>query len=148
MSINFRVKSTFFDRRQVIDRAGKARVRVLSKLGAFVRRTARTLTRKKQTKSRKVSAPGLPPLQHTGDLRRLIFFAYDKSSRGVVIGPEPFRKGEAPRLLEYGGRARRRRRRNGKTVTYTARYTPRPFMGPALDKERPKLAAMFKDQVR
>ncbi|HSV28701.1 MAG TPA: hypothetical protein VLL76_04055 [Candidatus Omnitrophota bacterium] len=139
--IGLDVKRMFFDRQAVIVQADAATRKVLSKFGAFVRRTARGSIRRRK----KTSEPGAPPSGHTGLLKRLIFFAYDPDRRSVVIGPAPLRaKVEAPPLLEYGGTARRKDRR-GRTVT--ARYRARPFMGPALAKELPGLPPLWRESI-
>jgi len=64
--------------------------------------------------------PGQPTHAHEGSLRRLILFGYDRASDSVVVGPLRLNKpGEAPNVLEFGGRAtveRRRRRRDGRRM--------------------------------
>ena len=141
--IDFRVKEMFFDRAKVQKAVTDAARKVLSRFGAFVRTGAKSSIRKRK----KISQPGQPPSSHTGLLKRLIFFGYDPSKKSVVIGPTPLGSGtaEAPPLLEYGGSARRKDRK-GKTVTAT--YRPRPFMGPALEKEEAKLPTMWADSVK
>lgn len=141
------VKGLFFDTEKVLRATDKAERRVLSKFGAYVRRGARSSIRKR----RAPSPPGTPPSSHTGVLKRFIFFAYEPERRTVVIGPARLNQktGDAPPALEYGGQSRvvtgnRRRRRRVRTVT----IRPRPFMRPALERERPKLPAMWKNSVR
>jgi hypothetical protein len=135
-------KAMFFDTRAVTSRVDLATRKVLSKFGAFVRTGARHSIRKRKA----VSEPGQPPSSHVGLLRKLIYFGYDPSRRSVVIGPTPLHgTAEAPPLLEYGGRARRRGRK-GRNVM--ASYRARPFMGPAFEKEKPKLPAMWAGSVR
>jgi len=140
-------RRTFFDRKVVRNAVDRAARRVLSKFGAFVRRAARSSIRKRK----RASTPGEPPSSHTGLLRKFIFFGYDLGSRSVIIGPARLnqRIGNAPEALEYGGvsetaegsRRRKRRRRR-------IRIRPRPYMGPAMQKELPKLPAMWRDSVR
>ena len=135
-------KDMFFDSKKVLSAVDRATRKVLSKFGAFVRTTARHSIRKRKAASR----PGEPPSSHVGTLRRLIFFGYDVERKSVVIGPTPFRsEAEAPPLLEYGGRAPRKDRK-GKRVTAT--YRPRPFMGPAFEREQPKLPAIWANSVK
>src|SRR5690606_22150795 len=113
----------------------------LSKFGAFVRRGSRNSIRKRK----KVSEPGKPPSSHSGLLRQSIFFVYEPSRASVVIGPVELNRGtEAPRLLEHGGRAVRKK--DKKRVQMV--YHPRPFMGPAYERELPKLPALWRDSVR
>ena len=135
-------KSMFFDQKAVQRAADRATRRVFSRFGAYVRTSARSSIRKRKS----VSPPGKPPSSHVGLLKRLIYFGYDRSTQSVVIGPQPLRgTAEAPPRLEYGGRARRKGRR-GKARVVT--YRPRPFMGPAFEKEKPNLPAMWAGSVR
>ena len=104
-----RMRKVFFDRRAVIDRIGRANAAVLSKAGAFIRRSAKGKIRY----AKSVSKPGNPPHAHESKrgskdspLRELIFFAYDDRTNSVVIGPTPFRDTAiVPRVLELGGSA-------------------------------------------
>ena len=139
--IGFRIdKTMFFDRKKVVDATDRASRRVLSRFGAFVRQRARTSIRRRKG----TSTPGSPPHSHTGLLRRLIFFGYDTRRRSVVIGPTALNSAsEAPELLEHGGTTTLTR--GGKRVR--ARYRPRPFMGPALEAEQPKLPAMWHNSI-
>jgi hypothetical protein len=140
--IDLRIKEMFFDRKAVTGKVDAAARKVLSKFGAFVRTTARHSIRKRKA----ISQPGSPPSSHVGTLKRLIFFGYDADRRSVVIGPAPLRgQAEAPPLLEYGGRARVKDRRRR---TVVATYRARPFMGPALAKEQPKLPAMWAASIK
>jgi hypothetical protein len=120
-------KKFFFDRKLVMDKMGEATRRALSKAGAFIRTRARTSIRKRK----KISKPGSPPSSHVGTLKKLLFFGYDPSAKSVVVGPAAFGKAEAPSLLEFGGQVKRATRRGRKTMV----YRPRPFMGPALQRE-------------
>ena len=134
-------KSMFFDTAKVKRAVSDGTRKVLSKFGAFVRTTARHSIRKRKA----VSQPGSPPSSHVGLLKKLIYFGYDKSRRSVVIGPTALHGAEAPPLLEYGGRARRKDRK-GKAVM--ASYRARPFMGPAFEKEKAKLPALWSGSVK
>jgi len=139
--------SMFFDKAPVLRAVARAERQVLSKAGAFVRRRAKGLVRKRK----RVSRPGEPPSSHAGHLRRLIFFGYDRAASSVVIGPLRFGQGEAPALLEFGGIVTRERKAGrGRTMgaRRTMRYRPRPFMGPALEAETPNFPSLFKDCIR
>lgn len=145
MRIGIVTKQMFFDRQEVLAAIDTSAKKVLSKFGAFVRTGARHSIRK----AKGASKPGQPPHSHVGLLRDKIVFGYDTEARSVVIGPLPLRSmGTIPPLLEYGGRAVRSvkvgKRRQNKTVT----YAPRPFMGPAFEKELPKLPAMWAGSVQ
>jgi len=140
--IGFDIKRMFFDRQAVISKVDAATRRVLSRFGAFVRRSAKSSIRKRK----KPAPPGQPPSSHTGLLKKFIFFGYDADRRSVVIGPTRLNqkgRGEAPPLLEYGGKATLVRRGKKKHVTYQAR----PYMGPAFEKEKPQLPAMWRGSI-
>jgi hypothetical protein len=129
-------KKGFFDRKRIIDAVDRAEREALSKFGAFVRQRARSSIRKRKA----ISKPGSPPSGHAGQLRDLIYFSYDAGRRSVVIGPTRFRRGEAPKLLEYGGEVSRDAKR--------LRYRPRPFMGPAYAAELPRVSDLWKNSVK
>jgi hypothetical protein len=141
--IRFEITKLFFDKKAVRDKVDAGTRRVLSKFGAFVRRTARSSIRKRK----KPSSPGSPPSSHIGLLKKFIFFGYEPAKRSVVIGPVRLSqkgRGEAPHLLEYGGSTKLEHRGKRKR----AKVRPRPFMGPAFEKEEPKLPAMWKGSIK
>jgi len=145
--ITMRIKDMFFDRHVVMRAADAARRKVLSQAGAYIRTAARTTIRKRKG----TAPPGKPPHSHEGSLRRLILFGYDRSSDSVVVGPVGFKKSAAPRALEHGGETvvhRRVRGRGGKLVSRKVRIAARPFMAPALEKERPKLPLLWRNSIR
>jgi len=139
-------KANFFDREAVLKAVGRARVKVLSKQGAFVRTRARSSIRKRK----RSSTPGSPPSSHVGLLKTGeagINFAYDHSADSVVIGPSLInRPTGAPETLEHGGDAEIVDRKTGKS--HSVHIQPRPYMGPALAAESPKFAAMWANSVR
>lgn len=164
-------KTKFFDR-AILNATDKAKVKVLSKFGAFVRRTAKGLIRK----GKKQSKPGSPPKSHTGILKRFLYFVYDKNSSSVLIGPaktnQVFFKGigqpatgTVPSVLEYGGtigtleifkwgkwrRAdlRSKRRNAGLPARLRrSKIAARPYMAPALAKESPKFASLWLNTIK
>lgn len=137
----------FFDRDKVLRAVDDATRRRLSRFGAFVRTRAQRSMRRR----RGVSKPGSPPYSHSGELRKLLYFGFDAEARSVVIGPVPFKEGEVPELLEFGGDVPRQRwnwdtrRRDGDE--YLAHYEPRPFMRPAFEAELGKVPDLFKNAV-
>ena len=142
--ITMRIKDMFFDRATVIRAVDGAKRAVLSKAGAFIRTAARTSIRK-----RRASAPaGKPPHSHEGSLRRLILFGYDKAADSVVVGPVGFKKSTAPSVLEYGGDTVVLSRRGGRLTSRKVKIAPRPYMAPALEKERPKLPILWRNSIR
>jgi len=144
--IGFDVKRMFFDTKTVRAKTDKATRRVLSRFGAFVRQTAKRSIRKRK----KASQPGRPPSSHVGRLKKFIYFGFDVVRRSVVIGPVRLTqkgRGAAPPALEHGGVVTMRARRRGGKRT-RARIRPRPFMGPALEKEKQQLPALWRDSVK
>ena len=143
-----RIKSLFFDRPKVQRAVDKGKRRALSRAGAFIRQRARTSIRKRRPSSR----PGEPPSSHTGLLRRFILFGYDRQRDSVVVGPVGFRRSRAPNVLEFGGRAiveSGRTRRSGRMrKKRTVRIAARPYMRPALEKERSNLPAVWRNSVK
>lgn len=140
-----RLKDLFFDTKAVRERTDRATRRVLSRFGAFVRRSARSSIRRRK----RTSQPGSPPSSHAGLLKKFIFFGFDPRKDSVVIGPVRLTqkgRGEAPSLLEYGGATKVEHRGNPRKRK-RAKVRPRPFMGPAFEKEQPKLPAMWRDSI-
>ena len=141
--IRFEITKLFFDKKAVTSKVDAAKRGVLSRFGAFVRRTARSSIRKRK----KPAPPGQPPSSHVGLLKKFIYFGFDPAKQSVVIGPVRLTqkgRGEAPRLLEHGG-ATTLKRRGKRTRT---KMRARPFMGPAMAKEQPKLPSMWKSSIR
>jgi len=143
------MKKFFFDRKAVTSRTDKATRKVLSKFGAYTRTRSRTSIRQRKGTSR----PGQQPYSHTGLLKDKIFFGYDPNKRSVVVGPEKLRKGkgEAPRLLEHGGKTTTRffdskRKKYGKPRR--VRVAKRPYMQPAFDTELKQLPPKWRDSVK
>lgn len=139
-------KSIPFRAGKIISATDKATRRIFMRFGAFVRRTARTSIRKRK----RISEPGRPPSSHTGLLRRLIFFAYDRVRTSVVIGPErPANKpADVTQALEHGGVSTALFTSDGRKRRQKVRIRARPFMQPAFDKERPGLPAMWRHSIK
>ena len=142
-------KKWFFDRQAVMDAVDRAALRNLSRAGSFIRTAARSSLRKR----RRISRPGEPPSVHTADrvaTLKNIWFIYDPIQRSVVVGPVKLPgsrlrmsdRETVPALLEFGGTAMVGRRRR------VSRYAPRPFMGPAMERELPKFANIWANSVR
>jgi hypothetical protein len=159
-------KKSFFDRQKVTSRVEKARLKNLSKCGAFVRTAARSSLRRRK----KTSLPGATPSVHSTDkfaTLKNILFGYDPSTKGVIVGPVAVNgnKDDVPRLMERGGAAKRRakvvaaRTKTGKVKkrgvqvvrlknARTVHYDARPFMWPALKKEKAKFAKVWRNSVK
>lgn len=152
----------FFDRKSVTNAVDGATRRVLSRFGAFVRTTSRRSIRRPRRKrldemtrmeearyratGRKPTAPsdpGRPPRNQWGLLKGHIYFWYLARHRSVTIGPAklPGMRGDVPGVLEHGGTSIGR---HGRPV----RIQARPYMGPALAKELPRLDDLWRNSVR
>ena len=170
--IGMKVTKLFFDTKAITNSVAKATQRNLSKFGAFVRTRSRSSIRRRK----KSSAPGKPPSNRTGLLKRFIFFNYDPQAETVIIGPGKtnqifFNKdgqpvtGTVPEVLEYGGEIgifevfkfgrwqradlRSRRRIQGrKQRLRRVKIKARPFMVPAFEKEKSKLPALWAGSVK
>jgi hypothetical protein len=158
---------SFFDKPAVTNAVDKARIKVLSRQGALVRKIARNSMRKKK----KASAPGQPPRVILGQVKDFLYFVYDPTTKTVVVGPIKLGdKSEALPTLERGGEmkvsglldsrgrfvplrflpavSRQKLLQSGKLTTRFAKVAARPFMIPALEKAKPYLAGMYKDTVK
>jgi hypothetical protein len=163
ISLDFKtLKGGFFDRKVVLDALDKATFRIFSEFGRKVRKTAQ----KSLKYGEKASPPGSPPTAHksrtitktsksTGRvrkrsvsfLREYLYYAFDRATRSVVIGPARLNSTIDPgalQALEYGGTAtvKSRGKRSRKAVA------ARPFMRPAAAAELPNLPPMWRDSVR
>jgi len=144
--LTVQVKELFFDREKVIRSVERGQRRAMTRVGGFVRTTARRSIRKRK----RASEPGKPPSSHTGLLRGGIFFNYEPDQGTVVIGPVKFKNSNAPEVLEYGGTAtiRRRNTKNEKKRVERVRVRARPYMGPALETSRERIPDAFEDIMR
>lgn len=141
-------KKMFFDSNEVVAKTDKATRSVLSKIGAFIRRDAKSSIRS-GGKKHKSSLAGQPPRSQTGLLKKFIFFGFDTSSQSVVVGPAKLNgvKGkDAPHTLEYGGSTE-------VSSFYTksknrVKIAARPYMTPALNKNLSKLPAMWANSIK
>lgn len=150
MMVGFQKQQFFFDRQKVIAAVGRAEAKNLSRAGSFIRRTARSSLRRRQ----KAAPAGQPPSVHTQDrvaTLKNIWFVFEPRQRSVVVGPLKLNgsrlrgsnRKTIPSLHEVGGTAvvgTKKRRR--------AKYAPRPFMGPAMERELPKFAGLWANSVQ
>lgn len=141
--IDLSIKDMFFDRPAVLKAAGRARIKSLSKAGAFIRTRSKTSIRKRKGSS----PPGTPPHSHTGLLRKHIYFGYDRLSESVVVGPAKIKKGQAPRALELGQRSEVTSYRKGRKIQRTVGIRKRPYMLPALQKEKANFPELWLNSI-
>lgn len=128
VDVRFTIKEWFFDRARVqraVDRAVKS---ALSRVGAFIRRRAKSSIRKR----RRISMPGHPPSSHVGLLKKYILFGYEPRRKTVVVGAVDFSGRGVPRTLERGGPVRFA---GGLRANKRAIMKPRPYIGPAAQAE-------------
>lgn len=132
-------KLQFFDK-VVVDAADRSAVTALSRFGGLLRRDIRQSIRKPPKKNPQ-PRPGKPPFNRTGKLKGSILYAYDKSSRTVIVGPYLFsgKSYSSPAALEAGERVTRR----GKALS----FRKFPFVGPAFERQKSKAAEMFRGQL-
>ena len=148
--LTWKIKDMFFDRAKVRRAAGKAKLRVLGRAGAKVRKIARSSMRKRKGPA----PPGQPPHVHKGTLKRLLLFGYDRVHETVLVGSVGLGKAEAPGLQEFGGKAKRvrlvrpSRRGNRERRKVTVVGKRRPYMRPALEKVAPELPRMWRCAVK
>ena len=133
--LNATIDKVLLDTQKVLTKADKATRRAFHRWGGLVR----TIAKRSIRKSKKSAEPGQPPRSHSGELRNLIFYALTPDNEAVV-GPLPFGKEPAAGLLEHGGMVTR----DGKQV----RYSPHPFMQPALEESEDKVPDMFRNSIR
>jgi len=117
---------------KVARKAKQANIENLGHAGGAIRLAAVRSIRKRKGPAK----PGQPPHTHTRRLPRAIKYAVDKSRQVVVIGPDVESFGTAGKAHEHGERYRRER------------YPKRPFMGPALEKIKPRLPKLWAGSVR
>lgn len=142
-NVHASAKDFFFDRQKVINAISAENRKRLSKVGAYIRtRAQKDILRRRK----RVSSPGQPPSVHSRDsfatLKNILFFL-SADWETVVIGPRVVpslrlkrsNRQTVPELMEKGGWSVIERGPRGRKTSYTGRYKPRPFMGPALDAE-------------
>jgi len=158
-------KSFFFDKEITQDLDINAR-KGLARFGGLIRTTARRSMRKprqkklsemtkkerqafyirsgiaKKTGEKKPrrpnmpSAPGEPPRVIGGQVKKFLYFAYDKQERSVVVGPAKINNPTgAPETLEKGGVVN--------TKAGRVKISKRPYMLPAHQEHISKLPSLI-----
>ena len=127
MSVKVRTK---FDKTKVKKAADKANVTSLAHAGALIRKISRNSIRR----GAKASPAGEPPHTRKGQLKRAILYAAEKDA--VVIGPSVEIVGDSGAAHEFGGRFRKES------------YPRRSFMGPALEKAKDRIPAIWRSSVK
>jgi hypothetical protein len=167
----------FFDRNVIKTNWRKINETPAKKAGLLVRRISINSIRKDRSKAQTPSKPGRPPKSRAaGHPMKLIYSVPLRLGTGVIVGPVGFSKKPAPGTLEHGGsrvltdkqriallQRQKRLLRMGRDVRgrhikkgtkaqlanikRVAVTEPRPFMGPALVKARPKIPVMWRRSI-
>lgn len=152
--IGLATKAMFFDTARVKRRVDDATRRVLGHMGGLVRKSAIGSIR--EAPMNRHAPAGQPPFSHVSARRRAwnrrrkargkdpirggfkglkhILYSYEPSRRSVIAGPASNRTRSItiPEILEEGLRG----------------IKARPFMGPALEREKPKFAGLWANSVK
>lgn len=120
------------DMKRVVRRVRQANIKTLGHAGAAIRLTARRSIRKRK----KPSAEGKPPHTREGRLRKSIVYRVESQQERVLVGPDHSVVGRSASAHEHGGRYRRQR------------YPRRPFMRPALLKNKDRLPRLWAGSVK
>jgi len=91
--------------------------------------TGRVYEKYNQRRTHQASVAGEPPATDTGFLRSNITMKVKKGSNGAIVG-QIVSAAPYSQALEFG----------------TTTMMPRPFMSPALEKNRRKIVKLFKDK--
>lgn len=139
--INGRVVS-WFNAQPVINDMSVKTATALRRFGAYCRTVAKRSFRKKTAHQK----PGSPPRNKTNELKKFIYFFFDKRSQSVVIGPARLSGalGNAPESLEYGGNSEIMA---GKGQSRNARIRPYPYMRPAFNETLKRLDSFWVKKV-
>ena len=121
-----------FDAKKIVGAAKRGNITSLGHAAGAVRLAAWYSIRKSSKKSR----AGTPPNTRKGRLRSAIKYAANKSSPDAVIGPDAAIAGTSGQAHEFGGRYKKQR------------YERRSFMGPALEKVKPRMPALWAGSIK
>jgi len=121
-----------YDARKVVNAAKRGSITSLGHAAATIRLQARHSIKQNPKKSR----VGSPPNTRKGRLRSAIKYAVSKSPLSAVIGPDAANVGASGKAHEFGGRYKKQR------------YERRAFMGPALEKVKPRLPSMWFGSIK
>lgn len=147
--VSYGIKDFFFDRVKVINRLSAGERRAMSKIGAFIRVSARQSMKRRKTVAPASSPPSVHSRSKVYTLKNILF-GYEPTQHRVIVGPvllSRFAKTREagrgntlvkasepiPALHEFGGTAKLL---SPKGDEREVRYAARPFMGPALERER------------
>ena len=128
--IGMKAKTTF-NRHKLMAKARQGNITSLQHAAGAIRLTARRSILNRKHPAR----PGQPPHTQTRRLKDAILYDVDKTRQLAIIGPSRDIIGPAGRVHEFGGRH------------YGGLYPPRPYMWPALEKLKDRLAMFWADSI-
>ena len=117
--------------KSVLAAEAKADNRALSKAAFAIYKDAKESI----ARSKEASDPGQPPHSRRGQIKRAIVYSVEKDVGIAVIGPRESIVGESGEAHEFGGEYK------------GGDYPERPFMGPALEKNKDRIAAFWTAEV-
>jgi phage gpG-like protein len=129
--VGFSFEKFFDESAKVLEAAHRATTRSLAKAAYAIFRTAQ----EEITTAAKPSEAGQPPHTRKGQLRRAERYDVDAAAEVAVIGPRFSMVGASAEAHEFGGEFR------------GDKYPARPFMGPALERNRDLIPAFWGDEV-
>lgn len=176
MRIEANITKMFFNQKSVIDAVGKSRAKTLGRAGHKVQQAAKSLLvfkppikkpkysrdpaiRKNQVKEyfahkkADASRPGQAPFVRRKNYPNLrsVVYAYDPTTTAVIVGPIVRQKRSmdrpAPGVHERGGSVTVNVKTTKGIKPMTARYSPRPIMGPSLRKAVPEIPSILAKSV-
>lgn len=121
-----------FDAKKVRRKADKGSFKSLNHAAAAIRLTARRSIRRRKKKS----TAGTPPHTRRGQLKKALLYKVEKQRLRAVIGPTYSVVGRSARAHEFGEKY------------YGRKYPKRPFIGPALKINKPKISRFWSDSVK
>jgi hypothetical protein len=109
----------------------KATIRALQKAAYKIFRDAQTSIEV----SPEYAAVGAPPHSRRGQLKHAIRYNVDKAAGIAVIGPTQSEMGDVAAAHEFG------------EIYYGKHYPKRPFMGPALERNKDSLPIFWSGEI-
>ena len=139
----------------VEDAAKKGAFKSLGNAVASIRKSAMA----SMTYQKGPSQPGRPPHAHKGRLRKSVLFDVDESRGTAVVGPsyDAMQSGGLPPWMasihERGGtfggdNAKRKKSKKSMAASKPKKYPARPFMAPAFERAKPRLAAFWANTIK
>jgi hypothetical protein len=144
-------KGFFFDKQKVASLIDSDTRKYMNRVGGFMR-----LTIRRSMRDHKGTAPiGSAPFAHTRRIKETVVYGLDPARLSMVVGPTKLNAkntGILP-LLEDGGEAERllgdHLEQTTRGLVWTdlkprmAKYGARPFIAPAAEKVKPRLAGFW-----